>query len=278
MKQAKYEILVTNNTVNIDRVTLSIMRSYENELAPSLHWHDGMEINLITEGYVTYLAGGRKYEAGIDQLVFVNSGEIHVIENPLPDTYATALVMIIPDSFFHQYVPKLGRPYFQLQKNSEAYRNIVSCMYAIKQILEGDDTYPELLIQKHMLEILHVLCTGCMVKYDRTERDEQIQKILHYTEEHFAEELSLQEISGIAGLQENYFCRWFQKHTGMTYHHYLMHIRLDHALRELALRGGAISSCAVSAGFSSDRQLNIWCKRIYRCTPTQYVKRLRIVL
>ena len=58
----------------------------------------------------------------------------------------------------------------------------------------------------------------------------------------------------------------------MSYHQFVSQLRLQSALSHLAAGNRSETECALEAGFSSVKLLIDWCKRIYCCTPQQYIK------
>ena len=76
------------------------------------------------------------------------------------------------------------------------------------------------------------------------------------------------------GLQENYFCRYFKRFTGMSFVQYLARIRFRYALSYLTDNGLSVTESAARAGFPSEKASTGWCKRLNGVTPSEYKRSL----
>lgn len=64
-------------------------------------------------------------------------------------------------------------------------------------------------------------------------KNTQLKNLIDYTEKNILCGLSNKVAAGYIGYNENYFCRWFLRMTGMTYNDYLMHLRINYACKKL---------------------------------------------
>jgi AraC-like DNA-binding protein len=96
-----------------------------------------------------------------------------------------------------------------------------------------------------------------------------VRRALEYLEENYTENVSLQNLSQLAGLSPFHLLRVFEKQVGLPPHAYLIHLRLRHAKRLLSA-GLPITHAAADAGFTDQSHLNRHFKRIFGVTPGQY--------
>ena len=83
------------------------------------------------------------------------------------------------------------------------------------------------------------------------ELDERpIRLARRYIMEHYAEPLTLEEVSEIAGLVPNYFSSQFKKVTGDGFAHYLIGVRMDAAKRYLQQTSLPVSEIAGRVGYN----------------------------
>lgn len=273
MTNINYEIVKTNNPLGIDNCIIGIKRSYENIQTADLHWHDALELNLMLEGAIDCYTEGKHYVAQTGDLILVNKNCIHILHNPIPKTYATALIMVIPNDFLLHYVPSVSDPYFKLEKDTPQYAVISTCMEQITQLIQTPEPprFSELLIHQNIISIIYQLYSHCLS--EKTYSDRQLllaRQVIEYVSSHYKENLSISAVANKFGLQENYFCRCFKNQAGMSFHQYLCRIRLDIALALLSNNHGSLLSCALDAGFASEQVFIDWCKKTYNCTPIQY--------
>jgi len=82
----------------------------------------------------------------------------------------------------------------------------------------------------------------------------QLDRAASYIREHFADELSLDEMAKVAGFSKYHFHRMFTHHYGETVGDYVRRIRLEKAaLKLLAGKGSSITRVAFDCGFSSSQ-------------------------
>ena len=98
----------------------------------------------------------------------------------------------------------------------------------------------------------------------------QLRRVIEYINEHLNEDLSLVELSTVAGLSPHHFGDAFKAATGRSPHRYVIEARLRRA-REL-LRGTdlPISEIAYAVGFSSQSHFTANFRRVMGFTPNRF--------
>ncbi len=271
MQNVDFEIVKKNNPLGINDCIIQRAKVIGRESDTTLHWHHGFELTLVIEGCICYLVEGKQHLSSSGDFLFINSGVIHQTQNI--DNFSTirALILVIPDSILKELVPEISYPYFSIKENSQERKEITKCLYQISDILENPQPFQNLLIRKELLSILYLLYS----KFYHTEHVQNFsksvsKKVIKHVGQHYSEELSIKNIAAIAGLQANYFCRYFKKETGISFHQYLSRIRLDAALALLTTGRYTVLDCALETGFSSEKVMIDWCRKVYNCTPLQY--------
>jgi AraC-like DNA-binding protein len=101
----------------------------------------------------------------------------------------------------------------------------------------------------------------------------RMNDVYQYTMTHYSENIQLRQVSDIAHLTPQAFCRYFKKHTGKTYILFLSEIRINEACKKmLSGRFDSISSIAYDIGFSSAVSFNRVFKKITGMSPRQYLR------
>lgn len=98
----------------------------------------------------------------------------------------------------------------------------------------------------------------------------EIQKILHYLHEHYAEDITVKSMSQYVTMAENYVSTLFKKKTGHTLIHYLHRVRVDQAIRLLTGSDLPVYEIGNRVGFVSDNYFIKIFKRLTTQTPSQY--------
>jgi transcriptional regulator GlxA family with amidase domain len=97
-----------------------------------------------------------------------------------------------------------------------------------------------------------------------------VRRVREYIEANLEENISIQELAGIAGLSMYHFARAFKQSEGVTPHDYLVKCRVHRAKELLSDTDLPMSEIALAAGFSDQSH----CARRFRehvgVTPSAY--------
>jgi AraC-like DNA-binding protein len=100
----------------------------------------------------------------------------------------------------------------------------------------------------------------------------RIASVLNYIMHHYTSNLSLDDVAGHAHLTPNAFCRYFKKHTRVTFVAFVNKVRVNQACK-LLINGelNNIADVAYNCGFSSINNFNLTFKKIMGKSPREYV-------
>ncbi len=101
--------------------------------------------------------------------------------------------------------------------------------------------------------------------------DVLLSKIKQYIDEHFGEDLSLQDVAEKAFLSTVYFSRFFKKQTGENFSDYLLRVRMEHAAQYLK-ENKKVTDVSQACGYSNSGYFSRIFKEYYGCTPTEYTR------
>jgi AraC-like DNA-binding protein len=101
-----------------------------------------------------------------------------------------------------------------------------------------------------------------------------IKRVKAYLDEHYAEEISLEDLARIANLSAFHLARVFRQAIGIPPHAYQAHVRLNHAKKLLA-QGCSVSYVASETGFFDQAHFTHQFKRHAGVTPGNYMKTTR---
>jgi AraC-like DNA-binding protein len=105
-------------------------------------------------------------------------------------------------------------------------------------------------------------------------RDAVVTRLIALMRERHAENLSLDQLAGLAGLSSFQLIGLFKRTVGLTPHAYLVHVRLKAACHFLR-RGHSLADSALTAGFCDQAALNKHFRRCYGITPLQFAQASR---
>ena len=271
MNSVYYESVHGFSSINgMEDCYARIICSNDNRYDTTLHWHNSLEIVLVLEGIVEYVADGMRYVTYPGQFHLINSGSIHAAKSCDPGGRINSLVIAISDVYLKKILPETNLCCFEVDHGSKVYNRILKSLEKLYPMVISTNVYKEFFIISELNKILYLLYENCQSK----KRPSKVysKEVFAFVVDNYAKPLSLESMAQAVGLQKNYFCRAFKKETGLSFNYYLNHIRLDAALSLMAGKKRTALECALISGFGSEKMLIEWCKKIYGCTPTEYLR------
>jgi AraC-like DNA-binding protein len=102
---------------------------------------------------------------------------------------------------------------------------------------------------------------------------QKINKVYHYTIDHFREPITLADVAALTNHSAAAFCRYFKTRTRKSYFQYLTEIRIAFACEQLMEGNLDISEVCFASGFNNLSHFHKQFKRIVKITPREYQKR-----
>lgn len=246
-----------------------------------LHWHREWELIRIQKGQFTLFADGKRYPGHGGDCFFLPGGVLHggTPQSCVYDCLVFDLHACYRDL---QMVKKYLRP---------IYRGLLvpPCFYPAGQevtsiifdlMAAAQSSCPELSVMAQLSRLLSFLLEhNCCTPAD-TSKNTDIQRIaplkpvLVYIEDHYSEDLTLESLSRIAGMNPKYFCRYFSAITGQTPMNYVNSYRIEQASLLLDSDSITVTEAALSCGFHDTSYFIKTFKKYRGITPKQYQKQL----
>lgn len=247
-----------------------------NQLIPS-HWHHHLEIIYVLEGTMDLNTPDHHYLLKTYDMFVVNPGVVHLTKTT---GYAKILLLQIPYDFLSTSIPNLSsvvfRDYFDHKQlsSTETYKLITSSLDKLMNIYNDQvDGYP-FLFNSTLNQLLYQLYTnytklssGPSLLTDKNRI--HIQKAFDYMTSHYAEHISLADISNHLALNPEYFCRLFKKQVGFTFLEYLNQIRITYIYNDLTHSDESITTIRERHGFTNYKVFNRLFKETYGMTPSK---------
>ncbi len=108
-------------------------------------------------------------------------------------------------------------------------------------------------------------------KVPKTKESVAVKKVREYLSENLSGNISLEELSKVAGLSRYHLLRVFREATGLPPHSFHIQQRIDHAKRLLRV-GTPFAQVALESGFSDQSHFTNTFRRYTGATPTQYAQ------
>lgn len=244
------------------------------------HWHPELEINTAFEGASRFFINGRTEYVTPSHVVLVNSREVHssIPYFPQGGFFVTGVTMQISYDFLKEVVPDYDNCYFVLTDTSG--QKILRLLKELNtQCEKPGAAYLDIYAFGKICDIIYILMTECCTKRDdkketRSESFQRFEQVLTYIHENYNCTLRTSDVAEQFFFSKEYFCRFFKKHTGVTFNQYVAECRVIHAEQMLKETSAKISEIAQTVGFPDEGSFINQFKKYYSETPGNYRKLL----
>lgn len=248
------------------------------------HWHEEMEIVYIENGQMEVKIPSNAFLLEKGDCLVINSNILHyaaaVTECELRSlVFSQALITGNEDSVFaKKYMQPLltcnGFSHYFIKAGSS--ENLADWFNRAFQALAQDSYGYEFTVRENLSRICLFLYGEFYPQTDMqnvplNQDNLRIRKMLAYIHKHYADDISLSEISGAADISERECLRCFRRTIQLSPIQYLLKYRIMRGA-EMLLRNPAdsISEIATLCGFDSPSNFTKIFKRFYNCTPREY--------
>lgn len=240
------------------------------------HWHNALEILYILEGSEEcYLGEKDKVELKKGDFLVINSRVVHSVQ--IPDR-SREMLLQIPYPLMKRYIPQLDGLEFSCEKITgqkqqmhigtvEETLHILSGLHPFQTPGQTLEFYSQIY---HLLALLveNFSVSVALEKMESSEKYmERLGMITSYVKEHYAQDLSLPEISHLVSLNPDYFTRFFKKYMGMTFLDYVNSVRMEHIVRDLQKTDLSIQELLEIHGFTNYKLFMKMYKSRFGSTP-----------
>lgn len=154
--------------------------------------------------------------------------------------------------------------------------------YVTKPITQSD--FLQALVKlKKTLDLIHPAISNnnehLYMEYspDDTSLPNFINDALNFINEHYAEDISLEDVARYTYMHPGYLSQLLKKHTNETYIDYLTKIRINKAKELLASTDNKVSAIGLSVGYNYSQYFHKIFKTVTGVTPIEYRKNHRKV-
>jgi len=99
---------------------------------------------------------------------------------------------------------------------------------------------------------------------------QKINKVYHYTIDHFREPISLAQVASLTNHSIAAFCRYFKTRTRKSYFQYLTEIRIAYACERLMEGNLDVTRVCFASGFNNLSNFHKQFKKVMGLTPSEY--------
>lgn len=201
------------------------------------------DLTFVVDGRANYYIDDKKFAVEAGDLVYVPGGSVREAH-----TSKESPMHAYPFNFFWAEPHNHIRLPFGVVTKKLITKEILAYIREFNHVWMNKQPF-YLIHARALFElILHRLLHG-MHRQTIMHMDPRIKKLTAFIEEHYAEDLSLNDFAEQFNLHTVYLGKLFKKNTGSTYKEYLQRVRVNNAEIMLMAGGVTVTEAAESCGF-----------------------------
>ena len=269
---------IKNTNINIQHVEATFLNR-----CSTPHVHPQIEFAIVTNGNCNYHVEDEIYNLKKGDSIFVNSHLEHSTEFLLAGSTIEIVYFLLSD-FESTVLQKTAPAIWTLLKMTDMKVRMFhdgSIFEIVQKIIEeynNQDIYYSHFIKSYIYTLVAIMYRKGVLNspYTDVENSEilRIQPVLNYVNENYSKNISLETVSNIIGFNKSYFCRLFKKITGKSFFEYLNSLRVNKAIELIGTTDLNMLEISNSLGFSSPTYFAETFKRICKCTPSEFKKKI----
>lgn len=252
-----------------------------------LHWHTEMEICCIRHGTGKHLINGRIYNFAAGDIFLINNDEIHLCYE---DQDLEMLVVMFDSQLLwsgssHLLDYEYLRPFLETEghfcNRLDGKDPHTAQLTAVLDEIEREyleEAYGfELMIKALLLQFLTLVIryfseSSGLSAEQRIVRQtaEKVKSVMAYVEQHYTEQLTLEQLAQLHGMSPTYLCSTFKRFTGLSPIDFVIRKRISAAKQALVNTEQSVLEIAQQCGFQSISNFNHLFKTLVGCAPRQY--------
>lgn len=256
-----------------------------------VHFHEFNKLILFKSGDVTYLIEGKAYKLRPNDILLVNSNEIHQPVIRTTEVYERIVLWFNPHLLSKQNTPDCNlltcfekaanEQQHVLRLPPENFTVLNKLLNELETAYKSRDFGSLLLRDALFLQfIIHLNRTYLSAKITlQTEDiayDEVIGTLLAFINNHLEEALSAEQLATVCHLSKYHLMRRFKQQTGHTLHGYIVKKRLI-AASLLLKEGKSVTQACLSSGFGDYANFIRAFKQTYGLSPKKYYKMMSLL-
>lgn len=237
------------------------------------HVHETYAIGVVEQGESSFFHQNTTRTIRQGMIALINPGEVHAC-NPKPDVVWTYRMFYVDLDLICDIADEV----FEASEGLPVFTQTIVCDAWLYQALL--DLYALMVDSDNTLEkesFLHETLARLLLKYSDRRITQQIpkqafaatQKAYDYLMQHLSQNISLNELSSVAGLSAYHLLRIFEQRFGLPPHAFQLQQRINIAKKMLA-EGVSIIEAAHELGFTDQSHFSKKFKALVGATPRQY--------
>lgn len=256
-----------------------------------VHWHEEIEITIITSGKANYYIDLNSYEVEEGDILILRPSVLHSLRQKGNLRFVSETILFNLNIVNNNLVDSCSVKYFSpilnnavnvspiIKKDTEGYERIKEILVDIYMCYHEKEVGYELLLKSNILILFNKLYKYLIIEKKSVSETqnymvEKIKEILNYIEKNYSEPITINDLSILSNMSEYHLMRTFKKCTGMTCIEYINNYRLTIASRFLKTTNLSIMNISIDVGFNNISYFNKLFKERFNLTPKEYRKNI----
>lgn len=250
------------------------------------HWHEELELIVAAKGSIKVCAASAEKIINEGEGCFINSNVAHSVHKVESQAGILNSIVFHPkligdrhSIYWKKYLKPLienqSKQIIHFEPSKVKDSKIISLIQSAWQV-EADEKFGfELEVRNLLSTLVLMLSEGSSGKvYNPTPKDlrdmERTKLMITFIENHFNDELTLNQISKVVSISESECLRCFKRSTGLSPIQFLKQYRLIRAAELIRTTQLNISNIAEQCGFTDMSYFSKSFKEIFNESPTNY--------
>lgn len=254
-----------------------------------LHWHKETEIICLESGRFRLSVNMKELVVNAPALVFVGSEEIHSIwleEGGREQAVVFDVNMLsfenydgVQHKMIRPLVDKKIRLPLLVDERHPIWEELSQIYQRIYKNAVKKDLSAYLKVKAELYHMLACLYENGYLENVREGREsdsykiDTMKQVLTFIHDNYGRKIQVDEIASVAGMNSQYFCRYFKRTTGKTVTEYLNEIRINQASQELVETNDKIIEIAMRCGYDNMGYFIRRFCQLKQMTPSEYRKK-----
>lgn len=282
--------MATNQPKDVSHVNTMVSDQYEvyhvkdvvSQEKTLYHYHDFYEVHATLEGVATFFLDGKQFDIEAGTILLIHANDLHRIIKQSTDYFERVYIFLTPN-FFNRWSTKWSNLGSCFEAVGERRSKVLKTdPQLLRQLLSFIDCQPDPKIYgsdiKYEQKLVdYMLFINDLVQADDSEsepkvivQNERIEEMIEYVSSHLSNALTLEEMEQNFYVSKYYITREFKKHTGFTFHQFVIKKKLLYA-KQLLKQYRSSNAIYAKAGFTSYSHFLKAFKKEFSMTPKEFL-------
>lgn len=243
----------------------------------SMHMHDILTIEFITNKSAEHVINGKLYECHKGCLYLFTPIDMHQFTN-IEQGFEGYLLSFLPELIQNRFDDKITyekSPYFAVL-NDESYNKVFFMFRNIMNEYEKCGEFENIIVESSVSIIIAELFKNLirdaktLTTYGRS--DVLLRQAFRYVRENFTQKIFVSDIASELKISESHFCRYFKEKVGVTFSKYVLNMRLDYAKNLILTSNLNMTEVCYECGIESISYFTKKFKEKFGYSPLQFRK------